>query len=149
MAGQVHLDTAEWEGFFKVVSDGMKRPQPYLKAAFATRGFSDVINHFDDEKGQEGRWAPLKPSTLARRRKGRGAGSGRILQDTGNLRRNFIPSNVEDKGATSIVFFNPTPYAATHDDGSSKRNIPQREFMWLSDKAVEDMLDIVMDLVVK
>lgn len=149
MAGQVRLDTDEWEDFFKVVSDGMKDPKPYLRAAFSTRGFSDVINHFDDAKGPRASWVPLKPSTIARRRKGRGAGSARPLQDTGNLRRNFLPGNVEDQGQNAIVFFNPTPYAAAHDEGSAKRHIPQREFMWLSDRATDDMLNIVMDLVVK
>lgn len=149
MAGQVHLDTSEWEEFFKVVSDGAKNPKPYLRAAFATRGFSDVIQHFDDAKGPKGSWVPLKEATIARRRKGRGAGSARPLQDTGNLRRNFLPTNIDDQGQNAIVFFNPTPYAAAHDEGSSKRHLPQREFMYLSDKATEDMLDIVMDLVVK
>ena len=149
MAGQVTLDTNEWDGFFKTVSDGMKDPKPYLRAAFATRGFSDVISHFDDARGPRGSWAPLKPATIARRRKGRGTGSARPLQDTGNLRRNFLPTNIDDLGNNSIVFFNPTPYAAPHDEGSEKQHLPQREFMWLSDKATDDMINIVLDLVVK
>lgn len=149
MAGQVHLDTEEWEDFFKTVSDGAKNPKPYLRTAFATRGFSDVISHFDAAKGPSGAWAPLKKETIARRTKGRGSGSARPLQDTGNLRRNFLPTNVDDHGQSSIVFFNPTPYAAPHDEGAPSRKLPQREFMWLSDSAQEDMLNIVMDLVVK
>lgn len=154
MAGQVHLDTKEWEGFFKAVSDGVKNPKPYLRAAFSTRGFSDIIKHFEAQRGPNGAWKPRSPETqraYARLNKKHAKynPTNKLLQLSGNMRRNFLPGNIEDHGQNAIVFFNPTPYAAAHDDGSNKRNIPQREFMYLTDKAVDDMLNIVMDLVVK
>ena len=149
MSTQVIFDTAEWDSFFHKIAVTMKDPQPILTLAFTTRGFRDVISHFDDANGSKGAWAPLKPSTIARRRKGKGSGSAQPLQDTGNLRRNFLPGNIEDKGQNAVVFFNPTPYAAVHDEGSPGRNIPQREFMWLSDDAMDDMTKIILEFVVK
>lgn len=137
MAGEVEFEVEEWMSFLNSVDRSVKNPHKILRAAFSTRGFHDVIDHFQSEKGPGDPWAPLKYRV------------GKALQDTGNLRRNFLPSNVNDRGRNSIVFFNPTPYSGAHDNGVPSRNIPKREFMWLSDNAQEDMLNIILDQVVK
>lgn len=143
MAGEVSFDDKEWRDMLETINKNVKDPKPVLRAAFGTRGFKDIIDHFQAERGPDGMWAEWAESTKAKR------GNGKKLQDTGNLRQNFLPGNIRDSGRDSIVFFNSTPYAATHDLGNSSRNIPQREFMYLSDKAQEDMLKIILDLVVK
>lgn len=138
MAGEVSFDAKEWESLIKTINDNVTNPKPMLRAAFGTRGFKDVIQHFEQERSPTGQW---KPSQRALRE------GGKTLQDTGNLRNNFSPSNIRNSGRDSIVFFNPTPYAAQHDEGTG--NSPQREFMWLSGEAQEDMLKIMLDFLVK
>ena len=143
MAGEVTFDDREWQKMLNTINKNVTNPKPFLKAAFGTRGFKDIIDHFQNERGPDGAWAEWAESTKAKR------GNGKKLQDTGNLRQNFLPGNIRDQGKNSIVFFNSTPYASTHDLGNPNRNIPQREFMYLSNKAQEDMLKIILDLVVK
>lgn len=142
MAGRVEFDAHEWKKLVQTIDKHVKDPRPILKAVFTTRGFSDVISHFTEEKGPKGHWVALSEAT----RKKRGD-SAKMLQDTGNLRRNFSPSNIKNAGTNGIVFFNPTPYGGMHDRGF--KHVPQREFMWLSDDAQEDMLKLILDLVVK
>lgn len=66
-------------------------------------------------------WRPLAPATIARRRKGRGQGSVRILQDTGRLRAGFIVSADQRHGMVK----NAVPYAAEHESGGGR--LPQRK----------------------
>lgn len=133
----VSFEAKEWEDFIKKINASVKDPRPLLKTAFSTRGFRDVIQHFEQERGPDSTW---KKSKRAER------DGGKTLQDTGNLRNGFLPSNVENKDKNSIVFFNNVPYAAQHDLGEN--NMPQREFMYLTDDAQEDMLNIILDLIV-
>jgi phage gpG-like protein len=140
MAGTVVLDDREWQQFFRSVGGKLADPRPILRVAFATRGFSDIIRHFEKESGPDGVWVKSKRAERD---------GGKTLQDTGNLRRNFLPTNLEDVGKQAIRFFNPTPYAAAHDDPRPGSRNPQREFMWLSDRAQEDMINIILDQLVQ
>jgi phage gpG-like protein len=150
MAGEVVFDDREWRGFIDHFRKELGQPRKLLRVAFATAGFRDVIDHFGRSEGPKNPWQPRAASTqaaYARKHKtdSRYNPSNKLLILTGGLRQGFLPSNVEDKDATSIVFFNPTPHAAVHDNGSKKKGIPQREFMWLSGKAQETMLNIILD----
>ena len=58
-----------------------------LHARWAVLALNWINRNFQSEGGLRGGWKPLSPNTLAGRRKG----SGRILQDTGELRASFIP----------------------------------------------------------
>lgn len=138
MAGEVSFDDKEWQEMIREIEKNVKDPKPVLRAAFGTRGFRDIIQHFENEESPEGNWIPSKRAMREH---------GKTLQDTGRLRGGFSPGNIKDKGRDAIVFFNPVPYSAQHDEGTE--TIPQREFMWLSDEAQEDMLKIILDLVVK
>jgi len=46
---------------------------------------SKVIDHFRNEEGSTGKWQSLSPVTIALRRKGKGTGGPKILQDTGDF----------------------------------------------------------------
>jgi phage gpG-like protein len=50
-----------------------------------------VQRNFRSEGGKVGGWLELAEATIARRTKGRGKGSAKILQDTGRLRASFSP----------------------------------------------------------
>ena len=127
----------EWRNLFDKMKKNASNFNSILKTATATIGFRDVIKHFQGERGPRGKWAALKSR------------QGKILQDTGNLRNNFSPSNIENNGKNEVIFFNPTPYADTHDSGDSSRNIPQREFMYLTKLAEKKMATFVSEALLK
>jgi hypothetical protein len=78
-----------------------------------------------------------------------GKSGNKILQDTGRLRQTFVPTNYRAVSG-GIVFFNPAktksgfPYAAAHDEGFAKGG-KKREFMWLSEIAMEEISDSALN----
>jgi len=75
-------------------------------------------------------WKPLQPETIARRRKGRGRGQPKILQDTGRLRRSYTssvaPNSIHDLQHYKLTVGSNLVYAAFHQFGFPPRNIPER-----------------------
>lgn len=102
-----------------------------LRSVIAVIGIKDIVGHFEREEGPEGKWAPLNPSYDKWRRK---KGKTKILQFSGTLKGAFLPSNMRSD-RESVTVFNPVEYAGKHDRGED--GMPQRKFMWLSDKATE------------
>jgi phage virion morphogenesis protein len=107
----------------------------YDKAKFIM--FKDIIRHFVQERSPKGKWKRLKSSTLKARRAGKGHGT-KVLQDTGKLKQ-VTPFSSRK---TAIVGTN-LKYAKTHNFGDTKRKIPKREFMWLSDRAGKQILGLM------
>lgn len=144
---EVFFDAREWEDMIRRIDKEIKDPRPILRAVFNTRGFKDVMQHFRNGEGPNGPWKPLAESTLKKR-----GNKAAMLQDTGNLRNGFLPENVADAGRHAIAFFNTAQnndgvyYGFNHDNGVG---VPQREFMWLSDDAQEDMLILILDMIVE
>jgi len=112
---------------------------------------ADVFKHFASEEGSEGPWKEWSQSykkAIAGPKPPRQPGM--ILQDSGRLRQSFIPSNysISDKG---IYWFNNAktksgfPYAYAHNEGGGK--LPKRDFMWLSDSALETIAKATLDYV--
>lgn len=103
--------------------------------------FADVMDHFKKQEGPDGKWEKWS-SLYAEHMERIGKGGNKILQDNGALRQNFKPTKVRYQNQ-GIIWFNDAkvsggfPYAFAHNEGSKK--LPKREFMWASDKAVEDM----------
>ncbi len=89
----------------------------------AAKMHKDVMEHFKAEQGPEGSWEPIERT-------------GKILQDTGRLRASIKKTSKKHEAqvATNVI------YAATHNFGDDKRNIKKREFMYLSDKSIEDII---------
>lgn len=126
--------------------DGMARRttdfRPLL-SRLAILGFKDVQEHFRLESGPDGRWHPLKESTIRRRRSGPNPSRGyKILQDTGALRNALTPGSGERifEGTSKITLTldtNRIKYAGTHEFG--RGSIPARPFMWLSSEMRERM----------
>ena len=103
--------------------------------------FRDVMDHFDKEKGEDGKWQHWSDSyTQHMQRIGRSG--NKILQFNGRLRQNFKPQNVKSS-SQGFMWFNDAKtksgyaYAAGHDEGDG--SLPQRSFMWLSDNSLEDI----------
>lgn len=134
------LDDRQWRKFIKSSTSNLKKSHKALQVAYATKGFSDIIKHFKGEQGPKGRW---QKSQRAIRE------SGKTLQDTGNLRRSFLPTNFKPAGRNAILIFNNASYSGIHDRGDASKNIPQREFMYFSDRAMTVMSKIFMSIVFK
>lgn len=127
--------------------------------------FKDIQKHFKDERGSGGSWPKLKSR------------KGKPLQDTGRLKSSFISASGKDfaKVSTNITyagihndggsiserFVRPIKKKALHfltRDGKhafSKghniptTHIPQREFMWLSDEAKNNILEAFRSYFIK
>lgn len=123
-----------------------------LRVAFNTDGFRDVIDHFKQEEGQTGKWRRRARSTqefyAAMNKRGRTVfnPSNKLLQLTGKLRQSLLPTNVRSKGSNSIVFFSTDKKSGVHDRGSSKKNIPKRQFMWMSKKGMGKMIKTILKI---
>lgn len=108
--------------------------------------YRDVIGHFQDQRGSKGPWEQWSPSYRAHMERINRAGN-QILQFSGKLRQNFKPENNKTT-SQGILWFNDAqtktgfPYAALHDEGGP--NHPKRDFMWLSDKAAEDISKVTL-----
>ena len=98
----------------------------------------EVDMRFRNEVDPEGKpWKGLKIRSITskynsglKKKKGRKAVKGRskILQNTGRLKRSIQARNTR----TEAIVGTNTKYAAIHNFGYPKRNIPQRRFMGLN-----------------
>lgn len=113
--------------------------------------YRDVLEHFENERGPKGAWDPW--SDVYREHMQRiGRAGNKILQFNGRLRQNFMPTNVR-KSSQGINWFNNAktqsgfPYAWGHDEGTGK--LPQREFMWASEKALDNMAEQTLQFMIE
>jgi phage gpG-like protein len=108
--------------------------------------FQDVLDHFKNEQGSDGKWVGWSSSYSAKM-KAAGKGGNNILQDTGRLRNSFTPGQWR-KTSQGIEWYNPAktnsgfPYAYAHDEGGPK--LPKRDFMWLSDAAMNKISEATL-----
>lgn len=72
-------------------------------------------------------WAPLAPSTVRGRRKGKGAGSAQALLDTGRL-RNSITRRVLDR--TALLVGTNVEYAAVHQFGHTFQRAARSQYAY-------------------
>lgn len=147
MASEVTLaqfDNAEVRTFLKGVAknytDVQKQGKKYVGLLSAIV-FKDVISHFEKEQGSKGKWKAWSP-TYEKHMQEINRQGNKILQFSGKLRQNFKPTDYKTS-SKGISWFNDAktksgfPYAAAHDNGGGR--LPQRDFMWLSDKGLEQI----------
>lgn len=142
-ATEAVFDSKEVEEFvqqlvkrLKKVKDGEKQYVGLLSAIV----YRDIMEHFKQEVGPTGPWAEWSPSyRKALDRMGRSG--NKKLQFTGKLRQTFTPQSFRTDKTKGVHWYNPAktnsgfPYAYHHNEGALK----PRPFMWLSDKALEDI----------
>ena len=158
----VVLDLGEWQKFLTGVLGKMRDATATLLTLSKIHGFADIIQHFRDESGPDGRWPKRAPSTQERYRRimtgelrpPPGAHrasfnpSNKLLQLTGALRQSITPTRGQGRkrGKNTVELFTEIQYAGVHQYGH--RNIPARPFMWLSDPAKGKIVnDLLMYLV--
>jgi len=114
--------------------------------------FADVLDHFEKEKGPGGKWQAWSDIYATRMAK-IGKGGNKILQDTGRLRQSTQLADTNSRRKKGQLVFNPAktsdgkPYALDHDLGEG--GMPQRQFMWLSLKALNKMSKALSVYIVK
>lgn len=94
---------------------------------------NEISSNFENQGNEGTAWVPLKAKTLERRRKGKGAGEGLILQDTGELRRSFTM----DAGSVTLKVGTVKVYAPPHEYGWPEKNIPQRKMLPTDQRELE------------
>lgn len=157
----LELDTAEWDDLMQKLVSNMKRAQAFLKVAAQAFAFQDIDQHFRDEEGPDGPWAPRAEATQRRyamiqsgqwrppkgMRSGSFSPTNKVLQLTGFMRQATLPGNIEKVGSDAVRIFNNAIYSRRHNEGTD--GMPKREFMWVSEAVQDKMLDTVMQLVLE
>ena len=124
-----------------------------------TYGFADVDTHFREEIGPEGPWEPRSQRTqeayaaisAGLRKTPRGASTAdfnptnKLLQMTGRLKTSINPKGIRNIPG-GIEIFSNVQYSRVHQKGS-KRGIPKRDFLWLTERAKDKMLDLMWKIV--
>lgn len=109
----------------------------------AVKGVKNVLEHFAESEGPDGRWVPDKPSTL-RARAHRSNKSGRAksssimpLVDTGLMRNSLRGIGTERDAILTVR----CSYADYHNQtsGPTGGKIPQRKFLWIDNKTLNNM----------
>lgn len=121
---KVVIDDKEVSAWIKRLKGKASRMNVFMQKA-ANIMHQDIDNHFQhDKKDSKGKlWPDVK----------RNPGKGSLLLRTGALRNSIYErfSNTNAEVGTNME------YAATHNFGDKSRNIPKREFLWVSDKAIQ------------
>ncbi len=122
---------------FKQIDDGHGE----FVGILSTVVYRDIMEHFKDEEGSEGPWKPWSKVYQKHMEKVGRAGNKK-LQYSGRLRMGVQPQNVRKAPGGFMWFDNAKtskgfPYAEAHDEGG--KQLPKRDFMWLSDKAMESL----------
>jgi phage gpG-like protein len=141
-------------------------PAKILKPIADIYAFKDIVDHFNKEEAPEGKWQPRSDFTqqyyLAIQKglvnvpegiAGRSSysPSNKILQLTGTLRNSFVQGSSTINDNSSVIIRSDVDYSGIHDRGGIKdgHKIPQRKFMWLSDKAKKSIARAVLDELLK
>ncbi len=99
----------------------MANPTPANReASIAMYGW--LIRNYDKEGADIGGWAPLKPRTIAEKKK---LGKEKMLVRTGQLRASFTSFfSKENAGVGSKII-----YAKPHQEGDPSKNLPARPML--------------------
>lgn len=114
-----------------------------LMRAVGYRMRSRTLRKFTDERGPDGKWEPLKPETIARRRnrRDRPSKSTKILQDTGGMKRT-IHSVADDD---SVDIGTPDHRSPFHQFGAPRAGIPARPFLFIDAADATDLEGLALN----
>lgn len=96
---------------------------------------NEVSENFKNEGNEGDHWTPLTAATIARRRN-KAKETIRILQNTGDLRRSFVP----DADDSTVRVGSPVIYSIFHEEGTDR--IPQRKMLPTQKRGLEIALDV-------
>lgn len=142
MAAEFTFESKKAKEFFGQIISKVKNLEDSKEiiGLFSTHVFRDIMDHFKNEEGPNGKWQPWSRVYAAHLEK-IGRSGNKILQFSGLLRQSFQPNNVK-KVDDGLMWFNTAPYSARHDEGLD--GMPQRQFMWLSKSALDKLASQVI-----
>jgi len=101
---------------------------------------NDVSRNFDAEAGPDGKWDPLAPATIARRRKA-GSMSPKILQDKAILKRSFQRTITNVLDSARVEVGTNDQRAKFHQDPTEvptvRTHIPERAMIGFDDDLID------------
>ena len=107
---------------FKKFTDKLGNKIPMYKR-IGVKLLNEISNTFKEEAHEGEKWKSLSEVTIKRRRKGKGTGKPKILQDTGTLKRSFVLKVDNIK----VIVGTPVEYSYKHEFGEER--IPQRKML--------------------
>ena len=126
--------------FQKLQAEASTKNQELLKAMGGLAEKQTRERLSKDKEAPDGTpWPELDPKYAKSKKQGtsqRDASSGGLLELTGNL---ITDINDQLLDSENVAVGSTLEYAATHDQGSEKRGIPQRQFLGLSDENKEEI----------
>jgi phage gpG-like protein len=104
---KIKIDGTAGEGFKRYIRDLSIHKRKTLEV-IKEEMYHDVLDHFEKEMGDNGKWEKLKDSTIAQRKK-KGYWPGKILQQTGTLKRSVTSRVFRDKAivGTNLEYAEP------------------------------------------
>lgn len=127
----------------------VKNKRPLYKR-IGIKLLNEISRTFETETHEGKRWKALSLATVMKRRKGKGEGRPRILQDTGTLRRSFVREVKRDYVRIHIdpakktikegkIVGTPIEYAPKHEFGEG---VPKRPMLPSEKRALEIAIDV-------
>ena len=137
---KITFNAREARKFFSSISENTKKQKKIAREYARTIApivVTDILNHFNKEKGPDGPWAKWSRAYsdhMARI----GKGGNRILVDSGKLRKGVDVKNWRAAGK-GIVFFNPAKTRSGFDYSGHHNTTARttRPFMWFSERALD------------
>ena len=133
------FESKQWESFLNKLQTKLKdvKNNKTFGALIAIAAYKDIIKHFDDQAGPEGKWQPRSPFY---KKYAESKGHNKILQFSGKLRQSLVPASSPRfrQNSSGIIIFTNVEYAAKHDQGLD--GMPQRRFMWISKNGMDNLV---------
>lgn len=141
-SAQFKFEDKQWQKFLKKLNIKWKDIENRKAFAVLASGiaFGDIIEHFEKETGPDGSWR--KWSTIYEKHLKRiGRLGNKKLQFSGRLYKSITPEEGKFRtNSLGVLLYSNVKYAATHDYGDSSRNIPKRQFMYISRAGMDRLI---------
>lgn len=138
------FDASDWDNILQDIYDKWKSVanRKEFGNIIAPHIQKDFQDHFDKERGPQKKWQKWS-AAYAKHMRAVGKGNNLILTDSGRLRNSLMKNAGWRADTGGIMFYSKVIYAGVHNQGSKKQNIPQRQFMWLSTKGLDTVIDVI------
>ncbi len=136
MASGAEVDVSELERELKAIKHRVTDYSPIAPV------LADILVGYVNEEFESagrGRWSPLAPSTLLKRR----GGSAQILKDTGRM----AASIRAEYGSDWAAAVTDVSYAVFHVSDGARSKIPKRDFFDVEDAAWPDLVEVISDYI--
>ena len=133
------LESKEWDDLLKKLKRKYKdiEDRKEFGGIVSSVVYKDIMEHFDKEKGPDGKWQKWS-DVYEKHLKKIGRSGNKILSFSGKLRQAFLPTNYKSM-PEGVLFFNRVKYAKRHDEGLAK--MPKRKFMYLSPAGIKSLVE--------